>query len=456
MSTGLDWKNDTCLLILVAANAALLLSAAGCGPAVNAQQKPAAEAAVGKPTSGALEVVLAGKPVRKSLTLMTAQPARMEAIEQAPIHSKLAAYVGEVLVDFGDKVQKDQLLLKLAAPEIDADVAQKEALLDQARAELLQAMAGAKAAESAVATATANATQSEAGSDRAKADAVRWRAEFTRLEQLASSGSINRQVVDETQQKLGAAEASLKESAAAIEAAKALVAQSQAEFAKANSDVDAAKSRVRVAEANVAQSKAMQSYLTIKSPFAGVVTQRHVDPGHFVQPGGNGPPLLVVARHDKMRIFVAVPEMEAAFVDVGDSATIEVQSLRSAEFKGTVTRTSVALDPNSRSLDTIIDIDNTEGDLRPGLYAVAKITLQQRKDVLTLPAAAVVRQGRDAFCNRLIGGKAARTLIQLGIKVGEDFEIAGGLTEGDLVILNKAASLKDGQPVEVLPPETKK
>src|SRR5438874_31955 len=105
----------------------LPLVVAGCGSVALAQPK-----AGPAPAAGALEVVMAGKPVRKTLTLTTTQPARIEALEQTPIYSKLSAYVGEVLVDYGDKVKKDQPLLKLVAPELDADVAQKRALLEQA------------------------------------------------------------------------------------------------------------------------------------------------------------------------------------------------------------------------------------------------------------------------------------------------------------------------------------
>jgi RND family efflux transporter MFP subunit len=416
-----------------------------------------AAGALSQPPAGSLEVVLTGKATRKTLALVTTQPARIEALEQAPIHSKVAAYVGEVLVDFGDRVKKDQPLVKLVAPEVDAEVTQKRALLEQVRAQLLQAEAGAKAADAAVTTANAKAAQTEAASERAKSDLVRWQSEFSRIGQLATSGSVNRQLADETQQKFGAAEASLKEAFAAITAAKAMAAQAQAEAAKSASDVTAAGAHVRVAEANLAQSAAMQGYLTIKAPFDGVVTSRRVDPGHFVQPAMSGAaPLLIVARSDKMRVFVAVPEMESAYVDLTDPVTIEVQSLRGAEFKGTVTRTSFALDADNRSLNTIIDIDNRDGRLRPGLYATAKILLQEQKDALTLPSAAVVRQGKEAFCYRLSGAKAAKTPIQLGIKVGDDFEVAGGLRDGDTVILNKAASLKDGQPVEVLKAEAKK
>jgi RND family efflux transporter MFP subunit len=232
--------------------------------------------------------------------------------------------------------------------------------------------------------------------------------------------------------------------------------QAQAEATKAMSDVAAAKAEVRVADANLAQSEAEHSYLTILAPFDGVVTMRRVDPGHFVQPAGSSSsPLLVVARSDKVRIFIAVPESEAGYVDLGDIVTLEVQSLRGAELKGKVTRTGFALDVGSRSLDTIVDLENTDGHLRPGLYALAKITLQEQKDVLTLPAASVVRQGKEAICYRLIEGKATKTPIQLGIKVADDFEVASGLSDGDTVILNKASALKDGQAVEQLKPSAK-
>jgi HlyD family secretion protein len=429
-----------------------LLASCGCAPAAIAQQKGAAQSG----GTTAVEVISAGKATRKDLTFTTTQPAQIMAIEQAPIHSKLAAYVGEVLVDFGDKVKKGQPMLKLSAPELDAEFAQKQALLAQAQAELVQAEASARAAEAVVTTAQSRVVQAQAGTARADADLVRWKSEYERIGQLATSGSINRQIADETQQKLAAADASKKEAFAAIEAAKALVLESEAGLAKAVADIDAAKSRVDVAKANVKYVESMRSYLSIQAPFDGVATQRRVDPGHFVQPGGsNNLPLLVVARVDKIRIFIAVPEHEAVYVDLSDAVTLEVQSLRGAEFKGGVTRTGFALDPTNRSLEAICDIDNADGRLRPGMFGSATLILHEAKNALTLPSAAVVRQGKEAFCFRLVDRKATKTPIQVGIKVGDDFEVVSGLSDDQTVILNKASSLKDGQLVEVAKPPAK-
>ena len=124
-----------------------LVALSGCAPAANGQQKGAAQPSAQSGGTTAVEVVSAGKATRKDLTFTTTQPAQIMAIEQAPIFSKLSAYVGEVLVDYGDKVKKGQPLLKLSAPELDAEVAQKQALLAQAQAELVQAEASARAAE---------------------------------------------------------------------------------------------------------------------------------------------------------------------------------------------------------------------------------------------------------------------------------------------------------------------
>lgn len=419
-----------------------------------AVQPAAAQAPAGK---GALEVVLVGKPARKTLALTTTQPARIAPLEQTPIHSKTAAYVGQVLVDYGDPVKQGQTLLQLTAPELEAALAQRTALLAKAKAGLVQAEAGQRASEAAVLTAQSRIVQAEAGIDHANTDIARWRSENARIRQLVTSGSINRQLADETQQKLGASEAALKAAHAAIEAAKAAANQAQAEAARAAADVAAAKAEILVAEQNMQQAKVELSYLTITAPFAGVIVHRDVDPGHFVQPAGSDTqPLLVLARIDKLRVFIAVPENDAAFVDVGDPVTLDLNAFRGSEIPGKVTRTGIALDPGSRSLTAIVDLDNNEGRLRPGMYATARIGLQEQKDALVLPAAAVVRQGKEAFCYRYLNGKATKTPLQVGIKVADEFEVVSGITENAPVILNKAASLKDGQAVEELKAPAKK
>src|SRR4249920_1556064 len=106
----------------------LLMCGAGCRrPAESATSAPQSKATVDR--------VTVGKPVRKTLKLSTTQPGRIEAFEASPLYPKLAGYVQNVLVDIGDSVEKDQLLIKLSIPEMLDEVKQMEALVTQADAE---------------------------------------------------------------------------------------------------------------------------------------------------------------------------------------------------------------------------------------------------------------------------------------------------------------------------------
>ena len=132
-----------------------------------------------------IDRVTAGKPVRKTLKLITTQPGRIEAFEEAPLVPKLAGYVQEVLVDIGDSVKKDQLLIKLSIPEMLDEVKQMEALVAQADAEVSQAEAAVKAAEAMAGTAEAKVAQATAGIGRAAGEYERWKAEHARMTELA-------------------------------------------------------------------------------------------------------------------------------------------------------------------------------------------------------------------------------------------------------------------------------
>jgi multidrug efflux pump subunit AcrA (membrane-fusion protein) len=116
-------------------------------------------------------------------------------------------------------------------------------------------------------------------------------------------------------------------------------------------------------------------------------------------------------RTDLLRVFVDVPEMEAPLVDSGengDLATVHVQALGNQQFENKVTRTGWSLDAANRSLRTEIDIPNTDGTLRPGMYATTTILLAQKSDAMALPITAIVRDGRDTLVCCVESGKIDR------------------------------------------------
>jgi RND family efflux transporter MFP subunit len=394
--------------------------------------------------------VTAARPVRKTLRLESVQPGQIEAFEVTPLFAKLPAYVEKLHVDIGDRVEADQLLVELFLPELKDELRQKEAAKVQAQAEIELAAAAIRAAVAAVATAQANVRLTEAGEIRAAADVTRWQSQYTRIKQLVAGGSLERKLEDETRDSLKAAEAALGEARAKVEAAKATVVQSQADLAKAKANEAAAHARHGNAEANLSRVNALFQYTHIRAPYAGVVTERNVNRGHFVQPATTmtAKPLLTVARSDRVRIFVDVPEMESPWVEAGRTGQVNVQALPDRIVEGKVTRTSWVLGAN-RTLHTELDLPNPKGLLRPGMYATAHILLQERPDVYVLPSSEIVRDGRRAFCWTVQDGRAVRTPITLGLQVGNDVEVTAGLKPDDVVVQSQIGSLQAGVSVEV-------
>lgn len=441
---------DARLLLPFIAIALLLLP--GCENGTAAVPEPSGSASKAAESSGPPEPVLVGQPVRKTLILNTTQPARIEAFESTPLFAKVSGYVEEVLVDIGDRVEKGQELVRLSVPELEDDRRQREALVAQAKAELKQAQAAQTATEAALVSSQAAIEQAKAGTARSEAEYERWRAESARLDSLAAAGSVTQKVADETRNQLRSADAARQEVAATVRAAEAAANQAQADIEKAKADVVAAEARLAVAEANLARSDTMLRYTRIVSPFAGVITERRIDTGHFVAQEGNDRPLLSVDSRDRVRVFLNIPEMEATKVDVGDPATVRIQALEGTEAKGEVTRTAWALDHLNRSLRTEVDLANPEGQFRPGMYATVMIELAQRENVLALPVAAILRSSEGTYCFVVQDGKAIRTPITLGLRVGGEFEILAGLSGDEKVALTKADSLQDGQAVEPLAP----
>jgi RND family efflux transporter MFP subunit len=212
-----------------------------------------------------------------------------------------------------------------------------------------------------------------------------------------------------------------------------------------------------VAEADMERLEAIHKYTRITAPFDGAVTERHIDTGHFVQPGkSNGDqPLLVVARADVVRVLVDVPEADAGLVSAGCEANIRIPS-SGATVPGKVSRTAWKLDPVSRTLRTAIDLDNSEGKYRPGLYVIADLKLAERKDVLALPRTAIVMKDQQAACLTVNESNViARTPIVLGIRAGDEVEVVSGLTGNEQVIPTNPAAYRDGQVVEVIAPTGK-
>jgi RND family efflux transporter MFP subunit len=414
------------------------------------------------------------RPERHTVRRSIEQPGHVEAYEQTAVFAKIAGYVLKVYVDIGDKVvgpeydardpnkkvKEGQRLADLWVPEMAAEVLQKEALVAKAAEEINQAREIVKVAAANRDSARARVKEAEAGKIRAQADYERWRVEYQKSERLLKQGTLDEQTRDVTLNQFRAADAVRAEVAAKVLSAEAVVKESEAQWNKAQADVKVAEARHKAAQADHVYARTLLDYARIEAPYSGIITWRNVNTGDLLSPtassGSKSEPLFVVARFDKVRIFINVPETDAVLVNKDAKVRLQVRALRGQEFEGVVARSTWALDPKARTLRTEIDVPNREGPLRPGMYANAVLTVE-RPNVWTLPAAAVVVSDEQPYCFRHENGKAVRTPVQIGIQDGQRIEVlkkqtasAGTAWEdwrGDEAILSSAASLTPGQTV---------
>src|SRR5579864_1884038 len=414
-------------------------------------EKPAGENTARADTAqrAAATRVVAVKPVRATVRRSTEQPGQVEAYEVTPIHAKISGYLRNLTVDIGSVLKKGQVMAEIWMPEIDAEFQQKQALIEQAKADLAQAQAAVEVAKANVLSAEAKLVEIQASIKRAKADVEFNQSEYARFQQLVREKAAPPSLEDEARNKSRAAEATRDEMQAKLLSAEAALAESRAFVEKTKSDALAAAARIEVARFEVLRLKALKGYSEIPAPYDGVVTRRNVDTGFLTVPGGTAEPLFIVARSDLVTITVHVPEMYAIDVEPGDKVLIRLQAVAGRRFEGTVTRTAWALDSATRTLRTEIDLPSNNGVLRPGLYAYATIIVQEHPDVLTLPLSAIVKDDDKTFCVCVENGKAVRRPIELGLNDGTRTEVKSGLNGGEIVVKANPDSLADSQALEV-------
>jgi len=292
--------------------------------------------------------------------------------------------------------------------------------------------------------------EAEAAVTRSAAERDRRRAEFERAERLVADGAVTGALADELRAQLAAAEAGCQEAAARVRLAEALVMEATAAEEEARADLDTTRATVEVAVAEAGRIDAALGYARIVAPFPGVVTRRLVDPGHLT--GGDSPALLEIARVDRLRAVVAVPESDAALVEAGDPVEIRFPSLPGVAIQSRVARTGWSLSDTTRTLRTEVDLDpeagGPAGRIRPGGYVEALITTASRDDALAVPAGALL-PGDSPSRRRLfvvVDGRPVERGVTIGLETADGVEIVSGLADGEAIARVPRAEWSDGRP----------
>lgn len=212
--------------------------------------------------------------------------------------------------------------------------------------------------------------------------------------------------------------------------------------------VDDAEAKLAIAQAGMERTEALIGLAQIKAPFAGVITDRRVDPGAFAAAGGST--LLQLTDVSTLRFQVPVVETETALLKPGLQVEAKVDALNGAVVKSTLSRLTGQLDTATRTMLIEADFKNDDGRLRPGMFATARIAVEQHDNATLIPVAALVKEKANSFVFKHVDGKAMKTAVKPGFNDGVNVEVPE-LKADDVVLVPGTTALTDKQPVSIKP-----
>jgi RND family efflux transporter MFP subunit len=325
-------------------------------------------------------------------------PGNALAFREAALFSRSTGFLKQWHVDIGDRVKEGQLIAEISAPDVDDQLA-------QARANLVLSKANLEVSE-------ANAAL----------------ADITLSRDLSTGVGVGVSALN--------------------------IDQDRAQVKTTKAQIDSAKANIRVNEATVQQFADLQSFQKIVAPFPGVITARNVDPGDLILADSptSTRELFHVMQTDPIRVFVNVPQINATTVAPGQDAVVWQRDDPTKHYAGKVTRTANALDPNTRTLLTEVDVPNPNDAVRPGMYLQVKFVAMRTAPSVLIPSAALVTRPDGSLVPILDENQTVRyRKVQLGRDLGAELEIVAGLEGGETVIVHPGDTLAEGQQVQAVP-----
>lgn len=340
-------------------------------------------------------------------------PSDLQPIYTASVYARTNGYVSKRFVDIGTRVKKGQLLALIATPEIDQQLLQAQATVEQAKAAL---------------------QQSQASLQQAQANMNLARITQQRYAKLNGTRAVTQQSFDEADQTYNARVA----------------------------DVTAAKANISMAEANLQARTAdkeriaqLKGFEQVVAPFDGVITARNVEQGDLVNDGSNSgtKSLFTVAQDDMLRVQVEVPQSAALSLQPGQHATVTVDERPGDVYTATIVRTASSVDVAARMMLTEVQVDNHHGALLSGMYGQVHFQIPRNTSSFMIPTTALVIN-KDGM--HVVSVAADNTVhfvpVDIGRDMGAQVEIVAGLHGGESLVTNPSDLLQAGEKVTVAQP----
>jgi multidrug efflux pump subunit AcrA (membrane-fusion protein) len=348
---------------------------------------------------------------------------------------KISAPVRKFYVNRGDHVKQGQLVAELESGDLRAAAAESTGQLAQAEANY-RTTAGAAVPE--------EVSKAQADVQAAKQTADAAQKLLDNREKLMREGALARKLVDDAQVAYAQAKSTYETAQSHLKALQSVGKQEQIKGAEAQ--VEAAKGHQQSAQAQV-------SYAQIRSPIAGVISDRPVYPGEMANAGA---PLFTVMDISSVSAHANIPQTEAAYLKVGNAATI-TQTGTTVEVAGRVTMVSPAVDPNSTTVQVWVAAANPGERLKPGASVRVAIVAATLPNAVVVPSTAIL-PATDGGTSVIVAGSdsvAHEKKVEIGIREPDKVQILSGVKPGDQVVTVGGVGLQDGTKVKIEKPGEK-
>jgi len=361
---------------------------AGCGG-------PSAPNADANAASSSPQAVLVVKVESHALSTKLSLPAQVSPYEAVDVYPKVTGFVDKISVDRGSRVRAGEVIIQLSAPELAAQRAQAEAALQNAEAQR-------------------SAAEAKFAADNGT---------YLHLAAAAKTPGV-------------------------VAGNDLLVAQQSA--AAGSAQVEAAAKNVQAARDHLRAVTQLESYLEIRAPFDGVVTQRNLHPGALAGPASGSAgaqPIVRIESVNRLRVTVPVPEAYAAGVREGQEVTFRVPAHPGKTFRAPIARVSHDINQNTRTMQVELDFKNANAEITPGAFATVDWPIERSYPTLFVPTLAVTTDLQRTFLIRVRDGKVEWVDVTTGVTADGKTEVFGALQAGDVVVANATDSIRPGAAV---------
>ncbi|MDP2971948.1 MAG: efflux RND transporter periplasmic adaptor subunit, partial [Deltaproteobacteria bacterium] len=348
---------------------------------------------------------------------------------QVDLFPRSSGYLERILVHLGDSVRQGQTIAQIDRTDYLQKVRETEARVAQAKAQLTEIEAGARAEE---------LRQAEEAVKGAQSRFENARLHRERIEALFKRQVISKKEMDTSEMEYTVAEAQLASSGEHLKLLREGARQEVRE---------ASQARLKETEAILAQERIRLQHTQIIAPFSGEISRKYVDAGALVSPST---PIVNLIHTETIKVVANVLEKDIPLLKAGMKAKIRTESFPGKIFEGRIVRISSALDPATRTLQAEIEVPNPGRLLKPSMYARIDLVLLEKPHALVIPRYAVVLSDGSKAIFILKGNQAIRRPVVTGYEQDQYVEILEGASEGDQVIVKGQELIKDRSTVRVI------